>query len=137
MHRPSRSDWLGTGRCSFFVVWGLSVRSHREKGHFLFRGLSPPRFFLHLPPPYILEHLNRCRGIPGVVIVGIGVDLDLPLVDLPEDFRPFRQFLPAINDHFVPYLRLLLNSFTVTEPAHVSEVGGDGVKPLEPLRESG
>ena len=79
-----------TVRYSFYVVWGLSDRSHREKGHFLFVGLSPLRFFLHLPAPHILEHLNRCRGIPGVVIVGIGVDLDLPLVDLPEDFRPFR-----------------------------------------------
>jgi len=51
-----------------------------------------------------------------------------------EGDAPFRQCLPAVNDHFVPDLRLLRNSFAVPEPAHLREVSGDGVGLVEPLR---
>src|ERR1017187_8897256 len=43
----------------------------------------------------------------------------------------------TINNHLIPNLSPLLNYFAVPEPAHVSEVGGDGVEPLEPLSGSG
>ena len=82
-HRPSRSDCARHGRCSFLVARGLSnlsywsvwsvpkrrtKSSHRKKGHSFFRGLSPPRFFLHLPAPQIPKHLHGRMVVLGVVV---------------------------------------------------------------------
>jgi len=38
------------------------------------------------------------------VIAGVGKDLDLPLVDLAQDFDPLGQLLRAVHDGFVPIL---------------------------------
>ena len=45
------------------------------------------------------------------MIVGVSVYLDFPLVNLPENFRPLRQFLAAIHDDLVPNLGLLFDPF--------------------------
>jgi hypothetical protein len=95
------------------------------------------RLFLHPPSPQLLKHLYGRWAMPGVMVIRIGVDLNLPLVNFPENFRPLRQLQATGHDDLVPNLRLLLNSFAVPEPAHISEVGGDGVEPLEPLSGSG
>jgi hypothetical protein len=42
--------------------------SRRKKGHSLFRGLSSPRFFLHLPTPQISKHHHGRMVVLGVVV---------------------------------------------------------------------
>ena len=62
------------------------------------------------------------------------LETTVPLVNLPKNFRAFRQFTAAIHDDLVPDLRSLLNAFSVPKPADIGEVGGDWVELVEPLR---
>jgi hypothetical protein len=71
--------------------------------------------------------------VSGVVVVGVGENLDAPLVNLAHDFDPLGELVGAIHDDLVPSLRPFLDSFAISEPADVGEVGGDGVELLEQL----
>lgn len=51
--------------------------------------------------------------VPGVMIVGEGEDFNLSLMNLADDFSPFRKLAPALDDHFVPRLRLLFDALAI------------------------
>ena len=47
-HRPSRSDWLGTARCSFFLAWRRDPNENANALMIPFR--SPRRVQIQLDP---------------------------------------------------------------------------------------
>lgn len=53
------------------------------------------------------------------MVVGVGIDLNFPLMDLPQNARPFRKLGVSIHDDFIPDLRLFLDAFALSEPSDI------------------
>jgi hypothetical protein len=68
-----------------------------------------------------------------VMIVSVGEDLNLALVNLPQNFNPLRKFTTSVNNNLIPSLRPLLNSFPVAEPTDIGEVARNGVELVKDL----
>jgi hypothetical protein len=93
-----------------------------------------PNFRCYLLPPQVTEHLDSRRTKPCIVVVGIRINLDVPLVNFGESVCPVRQLPAPVYDDLVPDFCLLLDCFAIPKPAHIGEVGGNGIELLEPLR---
>ncbi len=109
------------------------LQSHRKQG----LSFSPLRFFLHLPSPKFPELLDCTGTEASEMIIGERQNLNLPLVNRFQNFDPLGQLRAAVNDHFVPDLRLRLDPLAIPKPPYIREVGSDGAELLEPLRRPG
>ena len=69
--------------------------------------------------PQTSKLFDRRRRVAAKVVVSVGVDQHTALSDLFAIVHPASKFACAINDGLVPYRRLLLDNFPVTEPADV------------------
>jgi hypothetical protein len=90
-----------------------------------------PRLLARLPQ--LLKLLDRRRRKSRVMVVYIHIRRDASSDGLLTYVHPTHQLPGAVHDHFVPDLRLLLNSPSIAEQADVREVRGDGIKLLEDL----
>ena len=74
--------------------------------------------------------------MPHEMIIRIGVYADAAPHRLTANFHPFLERLAAIENRLVPRFCEALNAVAITQPANVSQIGGNGIEPLEPLRRS-
>jgi hypothetical protein len=60
--------------------------------------------------------------MPGVVIVGVSVDFEIPRNELPEQRGPVPQVVCSVDDCFVPRRCQTLDAFAVAQPSDVNEI---------------
>src|SRR6266705_2543342 len=117
MHDPESATNESTPRRANILI---------EERRLLSRWLRNHARCFYAPKP--AEQIDRPRTEPRVVVIGKCQNHDAPLMDLLEKTDPLGKITVAIYNHLVPSCRFFLDPFPVSQPANVSEVGGNQVE---------
>src|SRR5881409_1467791 len=81
--------------------------------------------------PQLLEHSDRANGVAGIVVVEVAIDRRAAIDHAPDVGDPPPHVARAVDDEMIPAPRPFLDSFAVSEPANVGEIGSQDVALLK------